>query len=76
MANEKSLFKKQIHFTKKKKNLKKIKFNFNLIFKLIKKSFPKKRIAIAGYYPAYYEVDILSFLKKGFRYGTNISKVG
>ena len=49
---------------RKKKNLKKIKFNFNLIFKLIKKSFPKKRIAIAGYYPAYYEVDILSFLKK------------
>jgi len=43
--------------------LKKI-FNLNLIFKLIKKHFSKKKIIIAGYYPSYYEVDILNFLEK------------
>ena len=35
------------------------KFNFNLIFKLIKKHFSKKKIIIAGYYPSNYEVNIL-----------------
>ena len=40
------------------------KFNFNLIFKLIRKHFPKKKIIIAGYYPTNYEVNILNFLQK------------
>ena len=39
------------------------KFNFNLIFKLIRKNFLKKKIIIAGYYPSNYEVNILSFLQ-------------
>ena len=49
---------------RKKKHLTSKKFNFNLIFKLIRKHFYNKKIAIAGYYPSYYEVDILSFLKE------------
>ena len=40
------------------------KFNFKLIFNLIKKNFSKKKIIIAGYYPCNYEVDILKFLKQ------------
>ena len=40
------------------------KFNFNLIFKLIRKHFHKKKIIIAGYYPSNYEVDILNFLEE------------
>ena len=40
------------------------KFNFNLIFKLIKKHFYKRKITIAGYYPANYEVNILNFLEE------------
>ena len=39
-------------------------FNFNLIFGIIKKHFQKKKIAVAGYYPSYYEVNILKFLEE------------
>ena len=49
---------------RKKKYLKKKKFNFNLIFNLIENIFKKKKIIIAGYYPSNYEVDILNFLKE------------
>ena len=49
---------------RKKKYLKTGKFNFNLIFKLIRKHFLKKKIIIAGYYPSNYEVDIVNFLKE------------
>ena len=49
---------------RKKKYLKIKKFNFNLIFNLIKKNFSNKKITIAGYYPANYEVNILNFLEK------------
>ena len=45
---------------RKKKYLTVKKFNFNLIFKLIRKHFYKKKIIIAGYYPSSYEVDIIS----------------
>jgi len=56
---------RKISLLERKKNyLKTKKFNFNLIFKLIKKHFSKKKIIIAGYYPSYYEVDILNFLEK------------
>ncbi len=57
----------------KRKNRQKLvkKFNFNLLFTLIKKHFNKKKIIIAGYYPSSYEVNILKFLeeasKKNFR---------
>ena len=49
---------------RKKKYLTIKKFNFSLIFNLIKKNFDKKKIIIAGYYPSYYEVNILNFLEK------------
>ena len=43
------------------------KFDFNLIFKLIKKHFNTKKITIAGYYPSDNEVNILQFLKQAFK---------
>ena len=49
---------------RKKKYLTVKKFNFNLIFKLIRKHFHKKKIVIAGYYPSNYEVNILNFLEE------------
>jgi len=57
---------------RKKKYFNSGKFNFNLIFKLIKKHFNNKKITIAGYYPSNYEVNILNFLelasKKKYRF--------
>ena len=50
--------------TRKRKYLNAKKFNFNLIFGLIRKHFKKSKIIIAGYYPSNYEVNILQFLKK------------
>jgi len=56
---------------RKKKHLNAEKFNFSLIFKLIRKHFHNKKIIIGGYYPSNYEVNILNFLeessKKKFR---------
>ena len=49
---------------RKKKHLNVKKFNFHLIFNLIKKHFFNKKIIIGGYYPSNYEVDILNFLEK------------
>ena len=49
---------------RKKSYLTAKKFNFNLIFNLIKRHYNKKKITIAGYYPANYEVDILKFLEE------------
>ena len=34
---------------------------FNTIFKLIENNFNNKKIIIGGYYPSYYEVNILNF---------------
>ena len=64
MKYDKSYLRKISHLERKKNYLKTKKFNFNLIFKLIKKHFHKKRIIIAGYYPSNYEVDVLNFLEK------------
>ena len=64
MRYDKSYLRKKSLLLRKKKYLKTKKFNFNLIFKLIKKHFLKKKIIIAGYYPSNYEVNILDFLKK------------
>ena len=56
---------------RKRKHLSPKKFNFILIFKLIRKHFHNKKIIIGGYYPSNYEVNILNFLneasKKKFR---------
>ena len=64
MKYDKSYLRKKSLIQRKKKYLTANKFNFNLIFKLIRKHFYKKEITIAGYYPSNYEVNILSFLEK------------
>ena len=64
MKHDKSYLRKKFLIQRKKKYLKANKFNFNIIFRLIRKHFLKKKIIVAGYYPSYYEVDILNFLEK------------
>ena len=64
MKLDKSFLRNRFLFKRQKKYLKSKKFNFNLIFNLIKKHFNKKNITIAGYYPANYEVNILKFLEE------------
>ena len=64
MEYDKSYLRKKSLIQRKKKYLNTNKFNFNIIFKLIRKHFSKKKIIIAGYYPSYYEVDTLNFLEK------------
>ena len=64
MKYGKTYLRKKFLLHRRKKHLKAEKFNFDLIFKLIKRHFYKKRIIIAGYYPSNYEVDILNFLKE------------
>ena len=64
MRYDKSYLRNKSLIQRKKKHLTTNKFNFNLIFKLIRKHFSKKKIIIAGYYPSNYEVNILSFLEK------------
>ena len=64
MQYDKSILRNK-YLEKRKKKYEKIKnFNFNLIFNLIKKKFKKRKIIIAAYYPSYYEVNIINFLKK------------
>jgi len=63
MEYDKIYLRKKFLAQRKKKYLKEEKYNFNLIFSLIKKHFYDKKIVIAGYYPANYEVNILNFLK-------------
>jgi 5-formyltetrahydrofolate cyclo-ligase len=76
--NEKLYLRKK--YLKKRKALKsKIKnFNFDLIFKLIKKNFLKKKIIIACYYPSNSEVNILDFIenasKKNFKIVLPVTK--
>ena len=64
MKYDKAYLRKKSLIQRKQKYLKANKFNFNIIFKLIRKHFSKNKIIIAGYYPSYYEVDILNFLEK------------
>ena len=65
MKRDKTFLRKKFLLLRKKNysNIKKLNFNFNLIFELIKKNFFKKKIIIAGYYPSNYEVDIIKFLE-------------
>ena len=71
MKYDKSFLRNKSLLLRKKKYLTVKKFNYNLIFRLIRKHFHKKKIIIAGYYPSNYEVNILKFLeeasKKNFR---------
>jgi len=64
MKYDKAYLRKKFLLHRKKKYIKSEKFDFELIFQLIKKYFYKKKIIIAGYYPANYEVNILNFLKE------------
>ena len=63
MKYGKSFLRKASLLKIKKKYLSVRKLNFNLIFRLIKKNFKKKKIIIAGYYPSSHEVNILKFLE-------------
>ncbi len=80
MKYGKSFLRKKSLLERKKKYLTVKKFNFNLIFSLIKKIFHKKKITIAGYYPSNYEVNILKFLekahKKNFKVALPVIKPG
>ena len=67
MKNDKSYLRKKFLLKRKKKYLSPDKFNFHLIFRLIKKHFNNKKITIAGYYPSNYEVNILNFLELASR---------
>ena len=64
MKNDKSYLRKKSLLIRKENYSKVKKFNFNLIFKLIKKHFLNKKISIASYYPSNYEVDTLSFIEQ------------
>ncbi len=63
MRYDKSYLRRKSLLDRSKKYLKAKKFNFNLIFNLIKKNFNNKKIIIAGYYPFNYEANILNFLQ-------------
>tara|TARA_Y100000590_G_scaffold197533_1_gene224355 strand:- start:5718 stop:6284 length:567 start_codon:yes stop_codon:yes gene_type:complete len=64
MKYDKHFIRSKSLLLRKKQHSKIKKFNFKLIFNLIKKHFKKKKIIIAGYYPSNYEVNILKFLQK------------
>ena len=67
MKYDKFYLRKKSLLKRKKKYLTAKKFDFKLIFNLIRKHFHKKKIIIAGYYPSNYEVNILKFLEKASR---------
>ena len=64
MIYDKSFLRNKFLLLRRKKYLAVKKFNFNLIFRLIRKHFQSKKITIGGYYPSNYEVNILKFLEK------------
>ena len=71
MKYDKSFLRNKSLLLRKKKYLTVKKFNYNLIFRLIRKHFYNKKITIGCYYPSNYEVNILKFIeeasKKKFR---------
>ena len=64
MKYDKSFLRNKFLLLRKKKYLTVKKFNYNLIFKLIRKHFHSKKITIGGYYPSNYEVNILKFIEE------------
>ena len=66
MKQDKSFLRTRALLQKKQKykKIENYNFNFELIFRLIKKIFLNKKITIAGYYPANYEVNVVKFLEK------------
>ena len=73
MKYSKSSLRKRSLLLRRKNSSKVKKVNFKTIFNLIKKHFKKKKIVIAGYYPADYELDIKNFLEEAFRKKFKIS---
>ena len=67
MKYDKSFLRSKFLLQRKKKYSSAKKFNFNLIFRLIKKHFYRTKITIAGYYPSNYEVNILKFLEEAYK---------
>ena len=67
MKYDKVSLRKKFLLKRRQKNSEIKKFDFNLIFKLIKKHFSTKKITIAGYYPSDNEVNILQFLEQAFK---------
>ena len=64
MKYDKTFLRNKSLLLSKKKYLKVMKFNYNLIFGFIRKHFYRKKITIGGYYPSNYEVNILKFLEE------------
>ena len=64
MKYDKSFLRNKSLLLRKKKYVTVKKFNYNLIFRLIRKHFHNKKITIGGYYPSKYEVNILKFLEE------------
>ena len=58
MKYDKSFLRNKSLLQRKKKYLTVKKFNYDLIFGLIRKHFHNKKITIGGYYPSNYEVNI------------------
>ena len=71
MKYDKSYLRNRCIIKRKKKYLFAKKFNFKLVFNLIRKHFHNKKIIIAAYYPSNYEVNVVKFIeeasKKKFR---------
>ena len=65
MKYDKSFLRNKSLLLRKRKYLTVKKFNYNLIFGLIRKHFHSKKITIGGYYPSNYEVNILKFEEWG-----------
>ena len=64
MKYDKSFLRNKSLLLRKKKYLTVKKFNYNLIFRLIRKHFHSKKITIGGYYPSNYEVNILKIIEE------------
>jgi len=64
MKYDKSFLRNKSLLLRKKKYLTVKRFNYNLIFRLIRKHFHSKKITIGGYYPSNYEVNILKFIEE------------
>ena len=73
MRRDKNYLRKSFLLKRRKKYLNSKKFNFNLIFKLIRKNFKNKKIIIGGYYPSSHEVNILNFLEEASKKKFKIS---
>jgi len=73
MKNAKFYLRKKSLLARKKNYAKIKKFDFNLIFKLIKKHFLSKKINIASYYPSNCEVNTLSFIEQASKKNYKIS---